>query len=310
MRITLSQLEAFYWTAKLGSIHAAARHLHVTQPAVSARIRELEGALEVQLFDRSRQRVSLTDVGQSALRHAESALHSTRQLEHFGKDRSLGGKLRLGADECSANVGLTAVIAQLKEHYPSLALEMTVDVGSVLNSKLNAGELDMALLTNPATGDDITDVFIGWMTFHWVASPALHITADPFRAEHARGQHIATHSPPSTLYTVVENWLASGGVDMSGPSTTNSLALISRLIAAGHAIGILPVPLLQDMLTMGVLRALPADPPIPPARFYISYLTASHGAHIDSIVDITRDTLTRLNFLAPIETAPAHAEQP
>lgn len=103
---------------------------------------------------------------------------------------------------------------------------------------------------------------------------------------------------------MVENWLASGGVDMSGPSTTNSLALISRLIAAGHAIGILPVPLLQDMLTMGVLRALPADPPIPPARFYISYLTASHGAHIDSIVDITRDTLTRLNFLAPIEADP------
>ncbi|CAM3950877.1 LysR family transcriptional regulator [Bordetella muralis] len=299
MRITLSQIEAFYWAAKLGSIHAAARHLHVTQPAVSARIRELENTLDVQLFDRSRQRITLTDVGQSALRHAETTLHSSRQLEHFGKDRTLGGKLRLGADECSANVGLTAVIAQLKEHYPSLALEMTVDVGSVLNSKLNAGELDMALLTNPATGDDVSDIFIGWMPFYWVASPSLRINAEPFRPEHVRGHHIATHSPPSTLYTVVEGWLSSGGVDMAGLSTTNSLALISRLIGAGHAIGILPVPLLHDMLAMGMLQALPCDPPIPPARFYISYLTASHGAHIDSVVDITRDTLTRLNFLTP-----------
>jgi len=301
MRITLSQLEAFYWAAKLGSIHAAARHLHVTQPAVSSRIRELESTLDVQLFDRSRQRITLTDTGQSALRHAETALHSSRQLEHFGKDRTLGGKLRLGADECSANVGLTAVIAQLKEHYPSLALEMTVDVGSVLNRKLNAGELDMALLTNPATSEEVSDVFIGWMPFHWVASPSLRIAADPFKPEHARGHHIATHSPPSTLYTVVENWLGSAGVDMAGLSTTNSLALISRLIGAGHAIGILPVPLLHDMLSMGVLQALPSDPPIPPARFYISYLTAAHGAHIDSIVDITRDTLTRLNFLMPTQ---------
>lgn len=301
MRITLSQLEAFYWAAKLGSIHAAARHLHVTQPAVSARIRELESVLEVQLFSRARQRITLTNTGQSALRHAETALLSSRQLEHFGKDRTLGGKLRLGADECSANVGLTAVIGQLKEHFPTLALEITVDVGSELNRKLNAGELDMALLTNPATSDVVSDVFIGWMPFHWVASPALRLTADPFRPEHARGQHIATHSPPSTLYTVVENWLASGGVDMAGLSTTNSLALISRLIGAGHAIGILPVPLLHDMLVMGVLRALPCDPPIPPARFYISYLTASHGAHIDSVVDITRDTLTRLNFLMPVD---------
>ncbi|VFR34051.1 Transcriptional regulator, LysR family [plant metagenome] len=303
MRITLSQLEAFYWAAKLGSIHAAARHLHVTQPAVSARIRELESTLDVQLFDRSRQRATLTDTGQSALRHAEAALHSSRQLEHYGKDRKLGGKLRLGADECSANVSLSAVIAQIKEHYPTLALEITVDVGAVLNQKLNAGELDMALFTNPSTSDEVTDIFIGWMPFHWVAAPSLRITADPFRPEHARGQHIATHSPPSTLHTVVEQWLASGGVEMTGLSTTNSLALIARLVASGHAIGVLPVPLLQDMLSMGALRALPCEPPIAPARFHISYLTASHGAHIDAIVDIARHTLTRLNFLTPVDDA-------
>ena len=60
MRITLMQIEAFYWTARLGGVHAASRHLHLTQPAVSARIKEMESLLSVKLFDRSKQRMSLT----------------------------------------------------------------------------------------------------------------------------------------------------------------------------------------------------------------------------------------------------------
>lgn len=297
MRITLSQLEAFYWAAHLGSIHAAARHLHLTQPAVSSRIRELENTLEAELFERSRQRVTLTETGLAALRHAEQALHSSRQLEHFRKSRDLIGKLRLGADECSATVGLTAVITQIKEHFPSLDLEITVDVGSVLNRKLNAKELDIAFLTNPSTAPEITDSFIGWMPFAWVASPSLPIHADPFRPQDARGMNIATHSAPSTLHAVVESWLSTGGTEIQSLSTSNSLALIARLTAAGHAISILPLPLLREMLATGIVRTLPCDPPIEPAGFYISYMTATHNSRIDSIVDIARDTLLRLSFL-------------
>ncbi len=297
MRITLSQLEAFYWAAHLGSIHAAARHLHLSQPAVSARIRELETTLEAQLFERTRQRVTLTETGMASLRYAEQALHSSRQLEHFRKSRSPSEKLRLGADECSATVGLTAVITKIKEHFPSLELEITVDVGAVLNQKLNAKELDIALLTNPSTGPETTDSFIGWMPFAWVASPSTPIHTNPFRPRDALGMTIATHSAPSTLHAVVENWLSSGGAEVHALSTSNSLALISKLTAAGHAIAILPLPLLQEMLATGVVRTLPCDPPIEPARFYISYMTAAQGSGIEAIVELARDTLLRLNFL-------------
>ncbi len=297
MRITLSQLEAFYWAAHLGSIHAAARHLHLTQPAVSARIRELETTLESKLFDRARQRLTLTETGIAALRHAEQALHSSRQLEYFRKSRHQTGKLRLGADECSATVGLTAIIAELKEHFPSLELEITVDVGSVLNQKLNAKELDIALLTNPSTGPDVSDVFIGWMPFSWVASPSQPIHADPFRPEDAQGMNIATHSAPSTLHAVVESWLGSGGVRIQSLNTSNSLALIARLVSAGHAIAILPLPLIQEMLATGTVRALKCEPPIAAAEFYISYATTTRSSLIDSVVELGRDTLLRLNFL-------------
>lgn len=301
MRITLNQLEAFYWAAHLGSVHAAARHLHLTQPAISSRIRELENTLDLKLFDRSKQRLILTETGVSALRHAEQALHSSRQLEYFRKSSFHTGKLRLGADECSATVGLTAIIAEIKEHFPSLELEITVDVGSVLNQKLNAKELDIALLTNPSTGAQISDEFIGWMPFAWVSSARTPISANPFTPMDAVGMTVATHSAPSTLHAVVEGWFASEGLSMSSLSTSNSLALIARLVASGHAIAILPLPLLQEMLAEGVVRTLPSEPPIMPAGFYISYVTMTRNVLIDAVVELSRDALLRMNFLSLAE---------
>ena len=57
MRYTLNQAEAFYWVAKLGSFRAAAAHLHLTQPTVSLRVRELEKNLGAELLDRSLYRL-------------------------------------------------------------------------------------------------------------------------------------------------------------------------------------------------------------------------------------------------------------
>jgi DNA-binding transcriptional LysR family regulator len=137
------------------------------------------------------------------------------------------------------------------------------------------------------------------MQFAWVASPSMPDPTGAFCPHDAHGRTIATHSAPSTLHTVVEGWLGATGAEIQSLSTSNSLALIARLVAADHAIAILPVPLLQEMLASGVVKTMISEPPIAPARFYISYLTATHSARIDSIVELTRDTLLRLNFLTP-----------
>ncbi|WP_426811412.1 LysR family transcriptional regulator [Pseudomonas sp. WOUb67] len=297
MRITLMQIEAFYWTARLGGVHAASRHLHLTQPAVSARIKEMESLLSVKLFDRSKQRMSLTADGHTALRHAELVLNNSTQLEQFAAQQKQHRRLRLGADECSAMVGLTAVISEIKAHFPEITLEITIDVGAALNRKLNDHELDIALLTNPATREDVTDVFLGWMTFQWVAARHLVIAEGPFLPQHARQYSIVTHSAPSTLYSVVDRWLKESGSASQAFHSSNSLAFIAKMVSAGHAIGILPVPLIRDMLAVDMLKTLPCDPPIPPAKFCLSYLTERPDMQLGELVSIIRATLVKQNFL-------------
>jgi DNA-binding transcriptional LysR family regulator len=162
MRVTLRQIEAFYWTAKLGSIHGAAHHLNVSQPAVSSRIKELESALGMELFSRKNQRVQLTPAGRNALPHAERLLHAAQDFERLGGTvPPLEGVLRLGSDESTAMVALTDILSQLKLRHPKLIVELSIDIGTVLTEKLRRRELDIALHTNSGAASHVRDELLG-----------------------------------------------------------------------------------------------------------------------------------------------------
>jgi DNA-binding transcriptional LysR family regulator len=77
----LAQLEAFYWVARLGGFRAAAEQLHRTQPTISLRIKELEDALGVSLFDRSGSRIQLTAASREMMSYVEKILALTNEME-------------------------------------------------------------------------------------------------------------------------------------------------------------------------------------------------------------------------------------
>lgn len=101
LRITFWQLEAFHWAATLGSVNAAARHLFVSQPAITARVRELEGILGHALFARSQQGVQLTAAGDELFQQVQQLLKAGEEVERRGGRLvpPLAAGLRLGIDE-------------------------------------------------------------------------------------------------------------------------------------------------------------------------------------------------------------------
>ncbi len=101
LRITFRQLEAFHWAATLGSVNAAARHLFVSQPAITARVRELEGILGHALFARSQQGVQLTPVGGELFQQVQHLLEVGEEVEKRGSQGlpPLATELLIGIDE-------------------------------------------------------------------------------------------------------------------------------------------------------------------------------------------------------------------
>lgn len=307
MRMTLRQMEAFYWTATLGSVHAAAEHLNFSQPAVSARIKELESALNVELFTRKNQRMKLTDGGRNAVAYAQRVLGAAQEFERLGHGGpALEGRLRLGSDESTAMVALTDILTRLKRMHPRLLVELTIDVGAVLKEKLRKREIDIALHTSASAVLHVFDEQLGWVDFQWFAGRDVDVPAGPFVPAVATKLPIVTNSPPSTLNAAVRQWLRSDGLDFDAVNSCNSLSLMLRLVRTGHAIAVLPTPVLREQLASGEVRCLPAHPRIPPIAYYASYVKDGSGRDVSLVVDIAKAVLSDAGFF----TAAPSAAQP
>ncbi|MGF6935257.1 DNA-binding transcriptional LysR family regulator [Paraburkholderia sp. UCT70] len=298
MRISLQQIETFYWVARLGGFHAAARHQHLTQPTISARIQEFEEHLGVRLFERSRSRSELTLAGRDALANAEQMLKLADKLECIGKRRDpMQGLLRLGANESIAQAGLAELLTHMKTRYPQMKIELTIDVGVTLGRKLGARELDVAILNDSTDAPNVVETAIGHTDLHWVASPLLvpdrvvtPLTLAPVP--------IITVSQPSSNHSLVMNWFRNAGCTPENISSCNSLSTMLRLVAAGHAAAVLSPAIMRAELEGGLIHVLNTERPVIQQAFYVAYQDERHGG-MDTIVKLAKDVLTRSRLLIP-----------
>lgn len=139
-----SAIRDFLAVAETGSLSAAARRLHVSQPTLSRRIAELEESLNATLFLRTSKGLLLTETGEGVLRDAREmesfALAIERQAD-AGRE-GLEGTLRLSATEGLGARWLPKCLAGFHERYPRLQVEILIDNRAV---NLVRREADVAL---------------------------------------------------------------------------------------------------------------------------------------------------------------------
>ena len=147
MRATLGQIEAVYWIERLGSFRAAAVQLNLTQPTISLRIRSLEEALGVRVFERAGRHARLTAEGAAMLPLVTRLIDLAGQItvQHAARDPLLG-RLRLGAPVSFGLSSMAQLLGELRKHYPELTVALTIDNSVVLCQRLNARELDLAFV--------------------------------------------------------------------------------------------------------------------------------------------------------------------
>ncbi|HET6468977.1 MAG TPA: LysR family transcriptional regulator, partial [Geminicoccaceae bacterium] len=172
--LNLKQLEAFYWIARLGSFHAAARQLRVAQPSVSARVRELESRLGVALFDRSSRTVHLTPKGRELVAYAGQILALAGEVEQrIGSRDALTGRVRFGVTSIPAVTWMPRLMHRLTKAYPGIEAEFTVASSENMRRQLVEGELDLAFLAGPLAEPGLATRSLGRVSMEWLASPSL-----------------------------------------------------------------------------------------------------------------------------------------
>jgi len=148
---TLRQLQYLKLLAEHGSFSRAAEAAHVTQPTLSAGVRELELTLGSPVVDRARTGVILTPVGEEAVRRAGDILAQAEDLVQAAKSagQPLSGRFRLGVIPTVAPYLLPKAMPALRRRFPNLQLILREDQTQKLIAGLKAGSLDAALIALP-----------------------------------------------------------------------------------------------------------------------------------------------------------------
>ncbi|KAJ56746.1 LysR family transcriptional regulator [Actibacterium mucosum KCTC 23349] len=159
MNITLRQLTYFTALARTGHFGRAAAECHVSQPALSTQIKELEVELGTRLVERQPRRAVLTPAGHDLLRHAETVLADMRALEtQARRAQGLSGRLTLGVIPTIAPYLLPVALPLLRARNVTLDLRVHEATTERLVRALEEGHLDTAILATPVPGDAMTSL--------------------------------------------------------------------------------------------------------------------------------------------------------
>jgi DNA-binding transcriptional LysR family regulator len=155
--ISLRQLEVFTAIATMNSVRAAAERLHLSQPAVSMALAELERQLDAQLFDRERGRLHLNERGRDALPLAQEILERIAELQRRAGSQNAGfdGELRLGASNTIGNYLVGDLLGGFTAAHPRVSVRLTVDNTDAIVKGVLDHALDLGCVEGPVAHADI-----------------------------------------------------------------------------------------------------------------------------------------------------------
>ena len=266
--MTLKQLVAFYWICQFGSFSAAANRLNTTQSAISMRIRELEGQLGTQLLDRDARVTRPTLKGRELLGYASQIVSLVDQIIHrVGDARVLTVNLVLGVTEFVAITWVADLLHAINADYPEVRIELDVDLTSNLLRKLEAGEVDIALVPGPVDMSGVVQIGLGSVDFRWMASPKLGVPDRCLGAKDLTQWPILTTVKTSNLYGVMSRFL---GNEIHNRSATvcNTIGVMGSLTLSGLGLGFLPSNHYAAQIESGELQVLEVEPTLPPLEYY------------------------------------------
>ena len=156
MHITIRQLQVFASVAKHLSYTRAAEELHLTQPAVSMQIKQLEKSVGLNLFEQIGKKIYLTDAGNVVLEHALSITSKLNSIENDleqlkGID---GGRLTV-CIASTVNYFATRLLSRFSQAYPAVQISLDVTNRHELLKRLETNEPDLVLMGRPPSSADL-----------------------------------------------------------------------------------------------------------------------------------------------------------
>jgi DNA-binding transcriptional LysR family regulator len=259
----IRQIRAFAAVAQLGSFTRAASRLHLSQPALTVQIRNLEDALGVRLLDRNTRTVALTRIGRELLPAFERILRDLDAVVAGARDLAAQrhGIVRLAALPSFAAGVLPEIIARFREEHPKISFVIHDVIASGVIAEVREEQVDLGLTGGRNMDPDIEALHITRDHMH-VVYPVAHPIGDAERIDvEALARHplILMHPATSVRAVVDAAFLADGRLPIIAAEATYMSTAVG-MVRAGLGVAILPGSAME-VRAERALNSRPVDDP-------------------------------------------------
>ena len=249
------------------NIHRAAEALHMTQPAASKQIKDLEEMLGVKLFERLPRGMEPTIYGETMIRHARMALTSL-SLAHddvVALKQGLVGQVEVGVIMTPAMSLLPRAIARIKQHAPLLRIGVHVEPSNVLLDMLERGTLDF-MIGRIVERDGTTGLIYEELT----EEPACAVVRNghpllenkSLQVKDLAGQPWILPPQGSILRHRCDMMFRRAGLEPPANTVdTTALLLITSLLQQTDSLHVMPLEVAQYYASLNVFSILPIELP-------------------------------------------------
>lgn len=262
-----AQILAFLAVSEQGSFSQAARVLHITQPAVSKRIAQLEDHVGAPLFDRLARRVDLTEWGERLM---PAALQYRLALEEIastslGDGESLTGRLRIALSHYAGLHVLPDTLSRFSQQHPAVLLDLRFVNSEEALTAVAQGNVLLAYGTLGDTAHPVKQTPLWEERMQPMVARRHFATSTPiFEDLRSLAQRLPVILPAAhtTTRQSIDRWLHQAGIAPLAVMEVNQLDSIALLVGTGIGWSVLPETLHNEQLAL----IEPGDGPPPPRR--------------------------------------------
>jgi DNA-binding transcriptional LysR family regulator len=288
------RLQVFHTVARQLSFTKAAESLHMTQPAVTFQVRQLEEYFNTRLFDRTHNRISLTDAGMRVYEFADRIFELYAEMENAVRDMTgeISGVLIMGASTTIAEYMLPALLGDFKNKYPDVNVHLKVSNSDGIVSMVENNDIDLGVVEAPVLNKNLVVELCRKDRLVAIVPPQ-HPLADRGKIqlkELLESPYIEREEGSGTR-EVIQEYLTGLGMNVNELHVSMELGspeAVKGAVEAGMGVAIVSEVSTHKELQLGTLVALELDPPLERPYSFVHQKQKFRQRAMDELLEFAR----------------------
>jgi DNA-binding transcriptional LysR family regulator len=262
------RLQVFHTVARLLSFTKAAETLHMTQPAVTFQVRQLEEHFNTRLFDRTHNRISLTEAGRQVYAYSDKIFELYAEMENAVREMTgeISGALTIGASTTIAEYMLPSLLGDFKRKYPEVEVHLKVANSEGIVSMVESNAIDLGVVEAPVTNKNLVVEVCKHDSLVAIVPPGHELSEkENVGLKKLLEYPFIFREEGSGTRDVINGYLQNTkgeGASVNIAMELGSPEAVKGAVEAGMGVSVVSRATIQKELRLGTLVALNMDPPL------------------------------------------------